>query len=44
MNTQQQISSTQNISRLERFSLKFEYDKTIQQVKREMRLRTLVNS
>ena len=42
----QKLQTTNNIqplsqSRLEKFNLVFEYDKPIQQVKREMRVRTL---
>jgi len=37
----QQIQSVDTISQLERFNLGFEYDKTLQQVKHEMRIRTL---
>jgi hypothetical protein len=41
MGNKQQITHTMGtISQLERFSLSFEYDKTLQQVKREMRIRT----
>jgi hypothetical protein len=41
MSKQQNNSSAHGISRLDRFNLGFEYDKTLQQVKREMRIRTL---
>ena len=37
----QQTQTTNNPSQLERFSIGFEYDKTLQQVKREMRIRTI---
>ena len=37
----QLIHSIHNPSQLEQFSLGFEYDKTLQQVKREMRVRTI---
>jgi len=37
----QPINTIQRISQLERFSLGFEYDKTLQQVKHETRIRTL---
>jgi len=40
MNQPQQIQTTNSLSRLERFSLGFEYDKTLQQLRREMRIRT----
>jgi len=36
-----QLSHTDSTSRLEQFSLGFEYDKTLQQVKREVRIRTI---
>jgi small-conductance mechanosensitive channel len=39
MRDKQQITITHNPSRLERFTIGFEYDKTLQQVKRDMRLR-----
>ena len=41
MRNKQQIQPTNTTSQLERFSLGFEYDKTLQQVKREMRIRTI---
>ena len=41
MNNKQQIETKNTVSQLERFTLGFEYDKTLQQVKREMRVRTL---
>jgi len=41
MSSKQQIKSNKTMSQLERFSLGFEYDKTLQQVKREMKIRTL---
>lgn len=37
----QQTSHPINRSMLERFNLVFEYDKTLQEVKRETRIRTL---
>ncbi len=37
----QQIQTINGISQLERFSLGFEYNKTLQEVKREVRIRTL---
>jgi len=40
MNQKQQIPSTNTTSQLERFNLGFEYDKTIQQVMHEVRVRT----
>ena len=40
MANDKQIQTTPTASRLERFSLGFEYNKTIQEVKREVRLRT----
>jgi len=40
MTSKQQIQITNPISQLERFTLGFEYDKTLQQVKREVRVRT----
>jgi hypothetical protein len=41
MTKQQQIQPVSSISQLERFTLGFEYDKTLQEVKREVRTRTL---
>jgi len=41
MNQSQQIQTTTTASKLERFVLGFEYDKTLQQLKREVRVRTL---
>ncbi|CAN5404219.1 hypothetical protein BH10PAT4_BH10PAT4_1860 [soil metagenome] len=40
----QQIQTQPPISQLERFVLGFEYDKTIQEVRREVRVRTDKNS
>lgn len=37
----QQIQTTTTASKLERLVLGFEYDKTLQQLKREVRIRTL---
>lgn len=37
----QQIESNQGTSVLERFSLGFEYNKTLQEIKREVRIRTI---
>ena len=39
----QQIPTLAAVSQLERFSLGFEYDKTLQEVKREVRVRTHKN-
>ena len=41
MSQKQQIKVTNTVSQLERFSLGFEYDKTLQQVKQDMRIRTI---
>lgn len=38
---QPQQIQTNHRSRLEQFALSFEYDKTLQQVKQDMRVRTL---
>lgn len=40
MANDKQIQPPQTASRLERFNLGFEYDKTLQEIKREVRLRT----
>lgn len=40
MSQKQQINGINTTSQLDRFSLGFEYDKTIQQVKSELRIRT----
>lgn len=37
----QQIETNQSPSALERFSLGFEYNKTLQEIKREVRIRTI---
>ena len=37
----QQIETSHSTSALERFSLSFEYDKTLQEIKREVRIRTI---
>ena len=37
----QQIEANQSTSALERFSLGFEYKKTLQEIKREVRIRTI---
>jgi hypothetical protein len=41
MEQKQQIQNNHNASKLERFVIGFEYDKTLQQLKREVRIRTL---
>jgi hypothetical protein len=41
MNHKQQIPITHTTSKLERFVLGFEYDKTLQQLKHEVQIRTL---
>lgn len=41
MGQKQQIYTANTTSKLERFVLGFEYDKTLQQLKREVRIRTL---
>jgi len=41
MAQKQQIQAINTISQLERFNLGFEYDKTLRQVKHEMRVRTI---
>jgi hypothetical protein len=37
----QQMTNHPQISSLERFTLGFEYDKTLQEIKREVRIRTI---
>ncbi|MEO6109409.1 MAG: hypothetical protein ABIP50_00135 [Candidatus Saccharimonadales bacterium] len=37
----QQITTNTNTSALDRFSLSFEYDKTLQEIKRDVRVRTI---
>ena len=37
----QQMQTIPQTSALERFSLAFEYDKTIQEIKRDVRIRTI---
>lgn len=37
----QQITTIQKTSALDRFSLAFEYDKTLQEIKRDVRVRTI---
>ena len=44
MVSKQQIHHLPAVSQLERFSLGFEYNKTIQEVKREVRVRTDKNT
>lgn len=41
MNQQQQVDTMTTPSQLDRFNIGFEYDKTLQQVKRDMRIRTM---
>jgi len=41
MEQKEQIKTTTTTSKLERFVLGFEYDKTLQQLKREVRVRTI---
>ena len=41
MEQKQQIRTNHTTSKLERFVIGFEYDKTLQQLKREVRIRTL---
>ena len=41
MVNKQQIESTQKPSSLDRFALSFEYNKTLQEIKREVRIRTM---
>lgn len=41
MSNKQQIEHTHNPSALDRFSLSFEYNKTLQEIKREVRIRTI---
>jgi hypothetical protein len=41
MEQKQQIHTNHTASKLERFVIGFEYDKTLQQLKREVRIRTL---
>lgn len=40
MADKQQVKSRRKVSELERFNLGFEYDKTLQEIKREVRHRT----
>ncbi len=39
--SKQQIENSHNPSALDRFSLTFEYNKTIQEIKKEVRIRTI---
>ena len=39
--SKQQIETTHTPSSLDRFSLTFEYNKTIQEIKKEVRIRTI---
>jgi hypothetical protein len=41
MSNKQRITVTHKPSSLERFSLGFEYNKTLQEIKREVRIRTI---
>jgi len=42
MNDKKQIKDSQNtLSQLERFSLDFEYDKTLRQIRHEVKIRTI---
>jgi len=41
MTQKQQIQTISPVSQLERFNLGFEYDKTLRELKHEMRIRTL---
>jgi hypothetical protein len=41
MEQKQQIHNNHTASKLERFVIGFEYDKTLQQLKHEVRIRTL---
>ena len=41
MSQKEQIQTTQPASKLERFVLGFEYDKTLTELKREIRVRTI---
>ncbi len=41
MSNKQQMGHANTASRLERFNLAFEYNKTLQEIKREVRLRTV---
>lgn len=43
MNKKEQIQAFPIVSKLERFALAFEYDKTLQEVKRDVRIRTYKN-
>jgi hypothetical protein len=41
MNQKEQIKNKNSASKLQQFSLGFEYDKTLQQLKHDVRVRTL---
>jgi len=41
MGNKQQFKTSNDTSALERFSLGFEYNKTLQEIKREVRIRTI---
>ncbi len=41
MSSKQQIDTKQTASALDRFSLSFEYNKTLQEIKRDVRVRTM---
>lgn len=41
MRNKQQIETLQTPSALDRFSLSFEYNKTLQEIKRDVRVRTI---
>lgn len=41
MSNKQQIAHSQNPSALDRFALSFEYNKTLQEIKRDVRIRTI---
>jgi len=43
MNKKEQIQAFPTVSKLESFTLGFEYDKTLQEVKRAVRVRTYKN-
>ena len=42
MVNKQQMTHNHSLSALDRFSLGFEYDKTLQQIKRDVRTRTII--
>ena len=43
MNKKEQIQAFPSVSKRESFTLGFEYDKTLQEVKRDVRIRTYKN-